>query len=86
MSAEEYQQLWDDLLLIDKTCAPDVLSEVLHALLPDAPDVEFKPSPYPETSERHRIWCAIQYAVLIGNYASARELAAQLGHAAATEG
>jgi len=77
-SLEELQQCWDDLLHIEKHY-PDLLGEVLEALGDPPPDIDFKPSPYPENSERHRIYLAVQYAAMIGDYDSAHALAAQLG-------
>jgi hypothetical protein len=74
---EELVETWDSLMHIDKNY-PDLLGEVLEAM-GDLPDIDFKPNPYPESSERGRIWAAIQYAVLIGDYDGAHELANQLG-------
>jgi hypothetical protein len=79
MSVEELAQTWDDLLRIAHTYGDALLGEVLHAMLPDTPMPNIKPSPYPESSEHHRIWCAMQFAMSIGEYSSAMKLANELG-------
>jgi hypothetical protein len=78
-SLEELVETWDSLMYIDKHFDEALLGEVLHAMAPDAPDIDFKPSPYPENSERHSIFLAVQYAAMIGDFAGAHELAKQLG-------
>jgi hypothetical protein len=79
MSTEELAQTWDDLLHI-ANISDELLREVLAAMFPDAPMPEFKPSPYPESGENHRIWCAAQFAVhCLGDYDEAIRILDQIG-------
>ena len=82
---EEWQQLWDELVAIDKFDTM-LLVEVLEAI--DAMDSKppratwsWGQCPYLEDSERYKLWCAIGYAVEIGEYVKARSLARKLEHA-----
>jgi hypothetical protein len=66
MSVDEYAELWNDLMLIDRTCEPEVLGEVLAALLPGDAARESRPCPFKEGSEAYNNYCASQYAAMIG--------------------
>ena len=75
---EELQRTYEDLIALEQL-DENLMAEVLQAMGDSEPMPAWPPSPFPESSQAHRTWCAAQFAMEISDYQGAMAEIEKLG-------